>query len=154
MKKKTGKSGEIARLPMSHRGPDEPASAFMSKEEMLSLLAARGIIFSQKLIGQMRMPPSVYRGKFEKLEFFDTTSVPQPFPYHESDSPSVCHDRKEPAPKWLGRWYMAIVGEEGKESIVLFHRGKRAFLKVPVAEAEEAIPEMMLVQTIELESKE
>ncbi len=153
-KKKTGKdaAGEVARLPMSHRKQDDPESAFLSREEMLSFLEGRGFVFSQRLIGQLRIPAHVYRGKFERYEFFDTTGVPQPFPFHERDSPSLCHERGQPAPKWLGRWYMAIVGEEGSESVVLYHRAKRVFLKVPLKDAEEAIPSLLLAREMELES--
>jgi len=141
------KEAEIMRFPMKPKDATDPKSVFMTKEEMIDHLKLSGVNFSRTLLAQLKVPPYVYRGKYEEMEFFDTSSL-QPFPYKEVYSPSVCYDKKENAPEWLDTWYMAIVEEDKQKFLVLFFRPKKVFLKCELDKAEDVVPAVMWSQTI------
>ncbi len=143
---KSGKkapNAEVARLPLGFPERQGQASSFMSKEELVSLLLRRGFDVSSDLVNAMRTPANLFQGKYERYEFFDCSSFPQPFPYHDSDSPARCIEAKAPAPAWIKEWYMAITEEGGQAYLILVFKPRDLFVKCPFEHAGFVIPEEM-----------
>lgn len=141
-----GASGAIPIRP-SHKELLERRPAFMKREEMLSILRQGGYAFSGFLIGQMKIPNNVLRGEGE-MEFFGTDIKSRPENPSGEQDPIHCLNNRLPPPPWLGRWYMAIIPEDGRKSIVFFYRPKGVFAKFPIEKADTDLPEAMRSHTV------
>ena len=142
MQKKKKASSEVARLPAGFRDRADESN-FMSDEELLGYLTRTGYNVSVGLFHDMKTPKFLCRGKFERCEFFDCASSPQPFPFHVSDSPADCLSKNGPPPAWIKEWYLAIIEENGEKFIILIFRPRDMFVKCPLSQAESVIPEEM-----------